>query len=339
MSCWLVTGGAGYIGSHIVRAFRAVGTDVVVLDDLATGYREFIPEGVPLVEGSITDRATVERALNEHQIDGVVHMAAWKYAGVSVERPLHFYRENVGGMQVLLEAVVDHGVERFVLSSSSSWYGTPGVELVGESEPADPESPYGETKVISEWLLRDVARVVPGLHQTSLRYFNVVGSGPPELADHSPHNLFPKVFRALSAGERPLVFGDDYPTADGSCVRDYVHVVDLAEAHVRAAEALSGDGPVAPAYNVGRGEGYSVLEVLDAIRAATGDDFEHEVRARRPGDPARIVGSTELIERDLGWQARFDLAEMAKSAWSAWQHQLELWGGPPPGGGYALTDE
>ena len=175
----------------------------------------------------------------------------------------------------------------------------------------------------------------PSLRQTSLRYFNVVGSGPPELADHSPHNLFPKVFRAISAGESPLVFGDDYPTPDGSCIRDYIHVVDVAEAHVRAAQQLSGESPVAPAYNIGRGVGSSVFEVLDAIRAATGIDFDHEVRERRAGDPARIVGRTEQIERDFNWQARFDLEAMATSAWTAWQKQLELYGGPPPGGARA----
>lgn len=329
---WLLTGGAGYIGSHIIRAFEAEGTEVVVLDDLATGFRSYVPEDVPFVDGSITDRAAVDVALGEHEIEGVVHLAGWKYAGVSVQRPLDFFRENVTGMEVLLRGVLDHGVERFVLSSSASWYGTPAVELVDEGQPANPESPYGQTKVASEWLLRDAAVVEPALRQTSLRYFNVVGSGPPELADHSPHNLFPKVFRAISAGESPLVFGDDYPTPDGSCIRDYVHVVDVAEAHVRAAKLLGAGDDLAPAYNIGRGEGSSVLEVLDAIRAATGIDFGHEVRPRRPGDPARIVGSTELIERDFDWSARFDLAEMAGSAWTAWQKQVELYGGPPADG-------
>lgn len=332
---WLLTGGAGYIGSHIVRAFQTEGTEVVVLDDLATGFRSYVPEGVPFVDGSIGDRTAVDAALGEHEIEGVVHLAGWKYAGVSVQRPLDFFRENVTGMEVLLRAVLDHGVENFVLSSSASWYGTPAVELVDERQPASPESPYGQTKVASEWLLRDVAVNHPELRQTSLRYFNVVGSGPPELADHSPHNLFPRVFRAISAGEKPLVFGDDYPTPDGSCIRDYVHVVDVAEAHVRAAKLLGDGRTLAPAYNIGRGEGSSVFEVLGAIRAATGIDFEHEVRPRRAGDPARIVGSTEQIERDFDWSARFDLAQMASSAWAAWQKQLELYGGPPADGARA----
>lgn len=334
---WLVTGGAGYIGSHIVEAFKQAGTPVAVLDDLSTGYRSFVPDDVPLVEGSITDAEAVGRALDENAITGIVHLAGWKYAGVSVQRPLYFYGENVTGMQVLLAQAAEREINRFVLSSSASWYGTPDDEIVTEDAPARPESPYGETKVISEWLLRDLARVNPALRQTSLRYFNVVGSGPPELADHSPHNLFPKVFRAVTAGERPVVFGDDYPTPDGSCVRDYVHVVDLADAHVTAARVLDQGGECAPVYNVGRGEGSSVFEVLDAIRKVTGIEFENDVQARRPGDPARIVGSTDLIAKDFNWHAKFGLDAMAASAWGAWQKQLELYGGPPPDGGFGLT--
>jgi UDP-glucose 4-epimerase len=334
---WLVTGGAGYIGSHIVEAFKEAGTPVAVLDDLSTGYRSFVPEDVPLVQGSITDPAAVTRALDENDVTGIVHLAGWKYAGVSVDRPLYYYGENVTGMQVLLAAAAERDINRFLLSSSASWYGNPAVELVTEDEPARPENPYGETKVISEWLLRDLARVNPEMRQTSLRYFNVVGSGPPELADHSPHNLFPKVFRAITAGERPLVFGDDYATEDGSCVRDYVHVVDVADAHVTAARALEGTAECAPAYNVGRGEGSSVFEVLGTIRSVTGIDFENDVRPRRPGDAARIVGSADLIARDFDWRAQLGLDEMVSSAWAAWQRQLELHGGAPADGGFGLT--
>lgn len=333
---WLLTGGAGYIGSHIARAFVDAGKKVVILDNLSTGYREFVPDGVPFIDGSVADAQAVERAFTEHQITGIVHLAGLKYAGVSVERPLLFHRENVGGMQTLLTAVLDHGIENFLFSSSSSWYGTIDSDRVSEDAPANPESPYGETKVISEWMLRDVARVTSTLKQTSLRYFNVVGSGPPELADHSPYNLFPKVFRAITAGERPLVFGDDYPTPDGTCVRDQIHVVDLADAHLAAAEALETRETLAPAYNVGRGEGMSVLEIMDTIRSASGIDFEHEIAPRRPGDPARIVGSADLIERDLGWRAALGPAEMAQSAWLAWQRQIELYGGEPSDGARGL---
>lgn len=329
---WLLTGGAGYIGSHIALAFRDAGVPVVVLDDLSTGYRSYVPDDVPFVDGSVTDPVAVAQALDAHRITGVVHLAGLKYAGVSVDEPLMFFRQNVTGIQVLLEAVAERGIDRFLLSSSSSWYGTPDVELVGEDTPPRPESPYGESKVISEWLLRDVARTRPSMRQTSLRYFNAVGSGPPHLADHSPHNLFPKVFRALGTGERPLIFGDDYATPDGTCIRDYVHVVDLADAHLKVALHLEAGGPVAPAYNIGRGVGSSVREVMSAIRRITEVEVEPEVRPRRPGDPARIVGAVDRIATDLGWSARHGLDAMVESAWAAWRHHLATHGGPPPDG-------
>ena len=316
---WLLTGGAGYIGSHIVLAFQQAGMDVVVLDDLSTGYRSFVPSDVPFVEGSVTDPRAVAHALDAHSITGVLHIAGLKYAGVSVHEPLRFYRENVIGMQVLLEAVDERSIDRFVLSSSASWYGTPTTELVPEDVPANPESPYGETKVASEWMLRDYAATRPELRHTSLRYFNVVGSGPPYLADRSPHNLFPKVFAALTRGERPVLYGTDYPTPDGSCIRDFVHVVDVAEAHVIAARRLDKDEPCAPVYNIGRGEGASVLQVLRTIRRITAIDFEPQLAPRRLGDPARIVGAVDRIEADFGWRASRDLDDMVASAWAAFQ--------------------
>ena len=326
---WLVTGGAGYIGAHIVRAFQRAGTDVVVLDNLSTGFRSYVPDGVGFVEGSVTDPIAVGVALDDHGITGVVHLAGLKYAGVSVREPLSFYRENVTGMQVLLEAVTARGIDRVVLSSSAAWYGTPQAELVTEDAPARPESPYGQSKAASEWLLRAVAVAVPGLRQTSLRYFNVVGSGTPALADHSPHNLFPKVLRAISQGESPVLFGDDYPTPDGTCIRDYVHVADLARAHVAAAQHLDAGQDCAPAYNVGRGEGFSVRQVFDSMRRVTGIDFGIDRQPRRPGDPARIVGAVDRIGADLGWRADYDLEDMVRSAWQAWQHHLATPGGPP----------
>ncbi|MBV9594576.1 MAG: UDP-glucose 4-epimerase GalE [Actinobacteria bacterium] len=319
---WLITGGAGYIGSHVVRAFRCAGLDVVVLDNLSTGYRDFVPTDVSFVEASVTDGDAVRATMDAHAVHGVVHLAALKYAGVSVQEPLRFYRENVLGMQVLLESVVDRGIDRLLLSSSASWYGTPAAEIVDEDEPPRPESPYGESKTISEWLLRDLARIRPELRQTSLRYFNVVGSGTPELADHSPHNLFPKVLRALTDGATPVVNGADYPTPDGSCVRDYVHVVDVADAHLAIAQRLDGGQRCAAVYNVGRGVGSSVFEILDSMRRITGIEFTPEIKARRPGDPARIVGRVERIGRDLDWHASAGLDEMVASAWSAWQHHL-----------------
>ncbi|MEQ8833542.1 MAG: UDP-glucose 4-epimerase GalE [Miltoncostaeaceae bacterium] len=329
---WLLTGGAGYIGAHIARALRAAGTPVVVLDDLSTGYREYVPDDVPLVEGSVADPAAVDAAL-DRGATGVLHLAGLKYAGVSVQRPLEFFHANVTGMQVLMEAVARRGIDRVLFSSSASWYGTPQRELVDEDTPPAPESPYGQSKVISEWLLRDVARTRPALRHTSLRYFNVCGSGPPEIADHSPHNLFPRVFRMLSAGEAPTINGTDYPTPDGTCVRDYIHVVDLADAHVAAARALDAGSALAPAYNVGRGVGSSVRQVLDAIARETGIALAPVEGPRRAGDPARIVGAVDRIRAELGWTARHDLDAMVRSAWAAWEWNLARHGGAPPGGG------
>ena len=317
---WMVTGGAGYIGSHVVRAFGQVGIAAVVLDDLSSGHRRFVPDDVPFVEGSVLDTALVTEALRTHGVTGVVHLAGFKYAGVSVQRPLHTYEQNVTGTAHLLEAMAAADVRRIVFSSSAAVYGTPDVDLVTEQTPTAPESPYGESKLIGEWLLRDQARATE-LHHTSLRYFNVVGSGSPELADTSPHNLFPLVLDALAAGRTPRINGDDYPTPDGTCVRDYVHVADLADSHVAAARALAEGRPLRPVYNLGSGDGVSVREIMTAMAQGTGIPFEPEVAPRRPGDPARIVASGEAAARDLDWVMRHTLTEMVASAWEARQAQ------------------
>lgn len=317
---WLVTGGAGYIGAHVVRVLLDSGRRVTVLDDLSSGHREFVPDGVRFVPGSITDAAAVADALRDGdgRVDGVVHLAGYKYAGESVKRPLHTYQQNVTGMAVLLEQVAAHAVPAVVFSSSAACYGTPDVDLVTEATPTRPESPYGETKLIGEWLLRDLGRV-GDLRHTSLRYFNVVGSGHDDLYDTSPHNLFPLVLKALTEGRTPTVFGTDYPTPDGSCVRDYVHVQDLALAHVAAADALESGRPLQPVYNLGSGDGLSVLQIMDAVRRVTGIGFEPVIADRRPGDPARIVASGEAAARDLGWTMRHDIDAMVTTAWRAWQ--------------------
>jgi UDP-glucose 4-epimerase len=317
---WCVTGGAGYIGSHVVRALRESGREVVVLDDLSSGHREFVPAGVSLVGGSVVDPAVVDAALTgpAGPVAGVVHLAGFKYAGVSVQRPLHTYDQNVTGIQVLLDRMLAAGVGRLVFSSSAACFGTPDVEVVTEATPTRPESPYGESKLIGEWLIRDVARVADLAH-TSLRYFNVVGSGSPELYDTSPHNLFPLVLEALTEGRTPKVFGTDYATPDGSCVRDYVHVEDVALAHVAAAAALELGTGLQPVYNLGSGDGLSVLQIMDAVRRVTGVEFTPDVGPRRPGDPARIVASGELAARDLGWANRHDVDAMVASAWAAWK--------------------
>ena len=313
---WLVTGGAGYIGAHVVRAFRAVDLEVVVVDDLSSGIERFVPEGIPFARGSILDRALLDEVFREHTIDGVVHIAGFKYAGVSVQRPLHTYEVNVTGTATLLAAMADAGVGRAVFSSSAAVYGTPDVGIVTETTPKNPQSPYGESKLIGEWLLADQA-VAAGLAHTSLRYFNVVGSGYPDLYDASPHNLFPLVFEALLDGRTPRVNGTDYPTPDGTCVRDYIHVGDLAEAHVAAARRLAAGEPIEPVYNLGSGDGVSVGEIMRTVAQVTGIDFEPETGPRRPGDPARIVASGELARRDLDWRMRHSLEDMVRSAWEA----------------------
>jgi UDP-glucose 4-epimerase len=314
---WMLTGGAGYIGAHIVRAFDAAGLPVVVLDDLSTGIRENVPADVPFVQASVGDSEAVRTALREHGVTGVLHLAAKKSVAESVEKPLLYWDENVGGMRSLLQSCVDEGVDRVLFSSSAAVYGEPPVELVTEETPTAPISPYGETKLVGEWMLRDLATATP-LRWAALRYFNVAGTGAPELADRSVNNLVPMVIQALSQGRNPQLFGDDYPTRDGSCIRDYIHVVDLAEAHAAAARRLD-DGPLGEVYNVGRGEGISVKEVLDTVREVTGIDFTVDVVARRPGDAPAYFADATKIGNDLGWTARLDLTDMVRSSWEAWQ--------------------
>jgi UDP-glucose 4-epimerase len=313
---WLVTGGAGYIGAHVVRAFQAAGIEASVLDDFSTGIESFVPEGVPVTRATLLDRDAVREAVRG--VDGVVHVAGYKYAGVSVQRPLHTYEQNISAMVILLQEMRDAGVDRMVFSSSAATYGTTDVDLVTETTPNHPESPYGETKLIGEWLLKD-AGVAHGLRHTSLRYFNVVGSGTPDLYDASPHNLFPLVFDALVEGRTPKIFGNDYNTPDGTCVRDYIHVADLAQAHVAAAQRLAAGEPIEPVYNLGSGAGSSVRQIMDTIRQVTGIDFEPEMHPRRPGDPDRIVAAGDLAARDLHWQMRHTLEQMVATAWEARQ--------------------
>jgi UDP-glucose 4-epimerase len=313
---WMLTGGAGYIGGHVIDALRGSGHEVVVLDDLSSGVASRVPETVPLVEISVADTVGVRAAMRAHGVTGVVHLAGKKAVGESVVDPVHYYRENVGGLQSLLEAMVAEGVGQLVFSSSAAVYGMPDMDLVTERAPTTPINPYGETKLVGEWLVRDVARAT-GMRAVSLRYFNVAGAGRPELGDRGVTNLVPMIFRALDEGRAPQVFGDAYPTPDGSCVRDYVHVADLADAHVVAANRLS-EGSIAPVYNVGRGRGALVKEVLAVVREVTDLDVEPEITQGRPGDPARVVASAESIERDLGWTATRDLTDIVESAWRAW---------------------
>ncbi|MFD8685414.1 UDP-glucose 4-epimerase GalE [Streptomyces sp. NPDC059651] len=317
---WMVTGGAGYIGAHVVRAMRAGGLRVVVYDDLSTGNAGSVPDGVPLVTGSVLDRRALDAAIRDHAVAGVVHVAGKKQVGESVERPLHYYRENVTGLETLLESMVAAGVGRLVFSSSAAVYGMPDVDLVTEETPCAPMSPYGETKLIGEWLIHATARA-HGLRCASLRYFNVAGAASPELADDGVSNLVPMVFERLEAGGSPRIFGDDYATPDGTCIRDYIHVEDIASAHLAAAHRLEGAEPGTDlVLNIGRGEGSSVREMVDRILAVTGrGGVAPEVTARRAGDPARVVAGAQRIRAELGWSARYGIDEMIESAWQGWR--------------------
>ncbi|KAA0940083.1 UDP-glucose 4-epimerase GalE [Streptomyces apricus] len=316
---WLITGGAGYIGAHVARAMAGAGERVVALDDLSAGVPARLPEGIPLVQGSSLDGELLKRVLAEHAVTGVVHLAARKQVGESVAEPTRYYQENVGGLATLLEAVAGAGVERFVFSSSAAVYGNPDVDLITEDTPCAPMSPYGETKLAGEWLVRAAGRA-HGIGTVCLRYFNVAGAAAPELADTGVFNVVPMVFDRLTRDEAPRIFGDDYPTPDGTCVRDYIHVADLAEAHLAAARRLAAaDAPGDLTVNIGRGEGVSVRELVTLIGEVTGDTRPALVEPRRPGDAPRAVASSALAAAELGWSARRGVREMVESAWRGWQ--------------------
>lgn len=317
---WLITGGAGFIGAHVVRAMEEAGEQVVVYDDLSTGDVSRVPDDVPFVKASTLDGDSLRRTLDEYQVTGVVHLAAKKQVAESVARPLYYYEENVHGLQTLLRASADHGVRAFLFSSSAAVYGMPDVTLVTEDTPCAPINPYGETKLAGEWMVRATARA-HGMATASLRYFNVAGAADVQLADTGVFNLVPMVFEKLTQGETPVIFGDDYATADGTCVRDFIHVVDIASAHLAAARALAARAPGTDlTVNIGRGEGVSVRQMIELIGEVTGyGPAARPVSApRRPGDPARVVAAADRIHTELGWSARHDARSMVASAWEGW---------------------
>lgn len=316
----LLTGGTGYIGSHVAHLLRGRGDEVVIVDDVVTGARDRV-EGFPLVELDLaTPGATDELAstMRENGVDAVVHFAARKQAGESVAEPVRYYRDNLGGLEHLLDAMSACGVERLVFSSSAAVYGQGEGRPIDEDDATVPVNPYGETKLAGEWLVDAWVRAEPRARAIALRYFNVAGAGHPALGDRVALNLIPMVFERLVARERPRVFGDDYGTPDGTCVRDFVHVADLADAHVLALDALRGGGTASRVYNVGTGRGYSVREVIDAIGRATGLDVTVDVLPRREGDPDAIVADASRIADELGWRATRDLDDMVSSAWQGY---------------------
>ena len=305
---WLVTGAAGYIGAHVVARLHAAGEPVVGLDDLSSGYEERLPSGVPLVRADVADPGAVRATMVCHGVTGVMHLAGVKLAPESTRRPMFYYRQNVGAVAALLEAMTDVGVPRLVFSSSAAVYGTPGTATVTEESPARPVNPYGQSKLAAEELIA-AAGSAYGLSWTALRYFNAVGSDGPGRADRGTANLLPLVFEAARTGEPLIVAGRHFPTPDGTGVRDYVHVGDIAEAHFRVGRAgLRG------VYNVGTGRGYSVLEVLEAVEVVTGLPVPRRFGPARPGDPASVVADAGKLRRELGWQPAQELLEAVASA-------------------------
>lgn len=311
----LVIGGAGYIGAHVVQLLLERGESVAVVDDLSTGFRNRIGDA-PLIEQDVTADGAVEvleREMRERGVKAVIHFAAHKQVGESVEKPEMYWHDNIGGLANVLEAAARAGVRDFVFSSSAAVYGTPDVDLVDEELECRPINPYGATKYVGEWMLTDAERA-HGMRTVALRYFNVAGAGSPELADSLVMNLVPIVLDTLECGKNPKVFGNDYDTPDGTCIRDYVHVEDLADAHVAALGYLENDEREYRVFNVGTGKGSSVLEVIDAIGRAKGIEITPEIAPRRAGDPARLVCSTERIEKALGWKSSKDLDDIVRSA-------------------------
>ena len=311
----LVIGGAGYIGAHVVQLLLERGESVAVVDDLSTGFRNRIGDA-PLIEQDVTADGAVEvleREMRERGVKAVIHFAAHKQVGESVEKPEMYWHDNIGGLANVLDAAARAGVRDFVFSSSAAVYGTPDVDLVDEELECRPINPYGATKYVGEWMLADAERA-HGMRTVALRYFNVAGAGSPELADSLVMNLVPIVLDTLECGKNPKVFGNDYDTPDGTCIRDYVHVEDLADAHVAALGYLENDEREHCVFNVGTGKGSSVLEVIEAIGRAKGIEITPEIAPRRAGDPARLVCSTERIEKALGWKSSKDLDDIVRSA-------------------------
>src|SRR5215510_7440168 len=314
----LVAGGAGYIGSVVVGQLLERGYDPVVYDDLSHGHRAALPKGVQLIEGDIADRAALDRAFSELKPQAVMHFAAFIEAGESMQVPEKYFRNNTASALTLLEVVLAHRVPRFVFSSTAALYGTPEKTPIPETAPLQPTNAYGASKLLVEQML-EWFHGIHGLRYASLRYFNVAGAAGEQGEDHHPEShLIPLAFQVAQGTRKELaIFGTDYPTPDGTCIRDYIHVSDLADAHLLVLEALKEKDRLV--YNLGNGMGFSVREVIETVRQVTGHPICAKESPRRPGDPAVLVASAERIKRELGWQARFpDLESIVRSAW-AWR--------------------
>jgi len=312
----LVTGGAGYIGSHTVRLLVAQGRDVVVLDTLELGLRERLGK-VELVQGDVADRKLVDKVVKKYGVTDVIHFAAYKAVGESMEQPLRYWNNNVAATIALVRTLLAAGVERIVFSSSAGVYGNPEIIPVTEDARLEPASVYAETKATMERFLLSCDAI--GLRSVSLRYFNAAGaSEDASIGEHwdLSQNLIPRVMKAILGASGPLrLFGNDYPTPDGTCIRDYIHVIDLADAHVKAIDYL-GSGGSSLACNVGTGRGTSVLEVLELAEQISGRKVPYEIAPRRPGDPVAVYADPTLIRAVLGWKATRDLRDIITSAWN-----------------------
>jgi UDP-glucose 4-epimerase len=320
----LVTGGAGYIGSHMVLELADAGERVVVLDNLSTGFPWAVAEGVPLIVGDTGDQPLVTRLIRQHGIDAIIHFAASIVVPDSVRDPLGYYRNNTVNSRALIECAVNNGVRHLVFSSTAAVYGNPAETLVKEDAPTQPISPYGWSKLMSEIMLRDAGRAY-GLGHVVLRYFNVAGADPDCRAGQSSkaatHLIKVAVEAALGLRSRLEVYGDDYPTPDGSCIRDYIHVSDLARAHSDALRHLRSGSP-SLTLNCGYGHGFSVLEVVETVKRVAGVDFKVEIGPRREGDPARIVADSQQARATLGWRPRFDDLPTIVAHALAWERTL-----------------
>jgi UDP-glucose 4-epimerase len=314
----LVTGGAGYIGSHTVKALRSRGADVVILDDLSAGHRAAAkPLHAPLEEGSITDTARVLDVMKAHEVDAVMHFAAWLSVSDSVKDPIGYYQNNVAGALSVLRAAVEAGVRYFIFSSTAATFGNPVETPITEEHPQRPINAYGETKLAVERALPHFERAY-GVRSVVLRYFNAAGADPDGALgeDHHPEtHLIPRAIDAAAGRDAFAIFGLDYDTPDGTCLRDYVHVTDLADAHLLALESLRAGGPSA-AYNLGNGKPLSVREVVSSVERVTGRKVPATEGPRRPGDPAVLFASSDRIKRELGWKPRYEAIDViVETAW------------------------
>ncbi|KZM58683.1 UDP-glucose 4-epimerase GalE [Geobacillus stearothermophilus] len=313
----LVCGGAGYIGSHAVYRLLEKGERVVVVDNLQTGHREAVHRDAVFCQGDIRDRDFLRTVFRQHDIEAVIHFAANSLVGESMEEPLKYYDNNVYGTQVLLEVMREFGVKQIVFSSTAAVYGEPKQIPIIETDPTEPTNAYGETKLAMEKMMKWADRAY-GIRSISLRYFNVAGAyGTTIGEDHNPEtHLIPLILKVpLGQREEISIFGDDYDTPDGTCIRDYIHVLDLVDAHVLALEKLR-NGASSDVYNLGNGNGFSVKEVIEAARQVTGHPIPARVVARRPGDPARLVASSEKAKRELGWEPKYlSITDIVASAW------------------------